>query len=292
MTHPDTLTIPRAVVEQVVSELIAGTGSIDHINNLLTELTDALQAQPTPPAPFTACTCFDDTAKRYCVKRGKCSVISAYSGIACTGDTDPHNQPTPPVGQREAFEQWAIDYALYAEPLTRDSVREDCYAAWQAAQPQAAAEPVATYADKLHRAMRWYDSGAEDRNEFARLITDLLEHTTPQTTPDCRTCQHLSNVWGVCESRPKCVGGDQYVYFAEKQLWDTTPRNDGQAAHQEMREALYAEFNSAGVPKEYAWECNECGAQEYSMSVSEHNVHELGCGKCGSSEWHKAEVRK
>lgn len=62
---------------------------------------------------------------------------------------------------------------------------------------------------------------------------------------DCRTCQHLSEAWGVCEARPKCVGGEQYVYFPEKQLWDKTPRNDGQAAHQEMREALYAEFNSA-----------------------------------------------
>lgn len=43
------ITLPRAVVEQVVSELIAGTGSIDHINNLLTELTNALQAPATPP---------------------------------------------------------------------------------------------------------------------------------------------------------------------------------------------------------------------------------------------------
>ena len=78
-----------------------------------------------------------------------------------------------------------------------------------------------------------------------------LEGTTPATqaaltaASDCRTCQHLSEAWGVCEARPKCVGGEQYVYFPEKQLWDKTPRNDGQAAHQEMREALYAEFNSA-----------------------------------------------
>lgn len=78
-----------------------------------------------------------------------------------------------------------------------------------------------------------------------------LEGTPPATqaaltaASDCRTCQHLSEAWGVCEARPKCVGGEQYVYFPEKQLWDKTPRNDGQAAHQEMREALYAEFNSA-----------------------------------------------
>lgn len=78
-----------------------------------------------------------------------------------------------------------------------------------------------------------------------------LEGTPPATqaaltaASDCRTCQHLSEAWGVCEARPKCVGGEQYVYFPEKQLWDKTPRNDGQAAHQEMREALYAEFNRA-----------------------------------------------
>lgn len=42
---------------------------------------------------------------------------------------------------------------------------------------------------------------------------------------------------------------------------------------------------------EYAWECNECGSQEYTMSVSEDDVHELGCGRCGSSEWHKAKAK-
>lgn len=43
------------------------------------------------------------------------------------------------------------------------------------------------------------------------------------------------------------------------------------------------------TPKvEYCWECNECGSQEYSMSVSEDDVHALGCGACGQSEWHKA----
>lgn len=41
---------------------------------------------------------------------------------------------------------------------------------------------------------------------------------------------------------------------------------------------------------EYAWECNECGSQEYTMSISESDVQELGCGNCGQSEWHKAEV--
>lgn len=42
--------------------------------------------------------------------------------------------------------------------------------------------------------------------------------------------------------------------------------------------------------KEYAWKCNECGSQEYTMALSEADVHQLGCGRCGSSEWHKEEV--
>jgi hypothetical protein len=41
-------------------------------------------------------------------------------------------------------------------------------------------------------------------------------------------------------------------------------------------------------PISYAWECNECGSQEFTMCVSEHDVNQLGCGNCGSSEWHKA----
>lgn len=42
--------------------------------------------------------------------------------------------------------------------------------------------------------------------------------------------------------------------------------------------------------KTYAWECNECGSQEYTMSVSEDDVQNLGCGSCGGNEWHKAEA--
>lgn len=42
---------------------------------------------------------------------------------------------------------------------------------------------------------------------------------------------------------------------------------------------------------EYAWECNECGSQEYTMSVSEEDVEKLGCSGCGASEWHKAVSR-
>lgn len=45
------------------------------------------------------------------------------------------------------------------------------------------------------------------------------------------------------------------------------------------------------VKKEYAWECNECGSQSYTMAISEVDIQALGCGKCGSDEWHKAEVK-
>jgi hypothetical protein len=45
--------------------------------------------------------------------------------------------------------------------------------------------------------------------------------------------------------------------------------------------------------KEYAWECNECGAQEYTMSVGQSIIESgaLACGSCGCDEFHKAEVR-
>ena len=99
-----------------------------------------------------------------------------------------------------------------------------------ALQPQAADDKIKALAAKAPKDVRIYPGGGE---------------VIPQAASDCRTCQHLSEAWGVCEARPKCVGGEQYVYFPEKQLWDKTPRNDGQAAHQEMREALYAEFNRA-----------------------------------------------
>lgn len=41
-------------------------------------------------------------------------------------------------------------------------------------------------------------------------------------------------------------------------------------------------------PTTYVWECNECGSQEYTMTINEDDVHRLKCGSCGSSEFHKA----
>lgn len=61
--------------------------------------------------------------------------------------------------------------------------------------------------------------------------------------------------------------------------------------HESRRQANLAKKQVAEVPKQYCWECNECGSQEYTMAVSETDVQELGCGGCGSDEWHKAEPR-
>ena len=55
--------------------------------------------------------------------------------------------------------------------------------------------------------------------------------------------------------------------------------------------AKIEEFQKEQSKIEYVWECNECGSQEYGMILSESDVHELGCGNCGSSEWHKAELK-
>ena len=38
----------------------------------------------------------------------------------------------------------------------------------------------------------------------------------------------------------------------------------------------------------YAWECNECGSQEYTMHITEDDVHNLRCSKCGGDEWHES----
>ena len=51
---------------------------------------------------------------------------------------------------------------------------------------------------------------------------------------------------------------------------------------------IRAALANAEPKKQYAWVCNECGSQEYTMAVSESDVHDLGCSRCGSSEWHKA----
>ena len=40
--------------------------------------------------------------------------------------------------------------------------------------------------------------------------------------------------------------------------------------------------------QKYAWECNECGTQEYTMHITEADVHNLRCSKCGGGEWHES----
>lgn len=47
-----------------------------------------------------------------------------------------------------------------------------------------------------------------------------------------------------------------------------------------------------GNAKQQCFECNECGAQEYTMQVSEGDLNWLCCGNCGSNEFHKAVIRE
>jgi len=61
------------------------------------------------------------------------------------------------------------------------------------------------------------------------------------------------------------------------------------------RSLLQSAPQSGSEPqKQYAWECNECGAQEYTMSVGQSIIESgaLACGSCGCDEFHKAEVTK
>lgn len=46
------------------------------------------------------------------------------------------------------------------------------------------------------------------------------------------------------------------------------------------------------IKPKFLWECNKCGSQEYTMSVSCDDVQDLGCGNCGGNEWHKAEEKE
>ena len=61
--------------------------------------------------------------------------------------------------------------------------------------------------------------------------------------------------------------------------------------HSRAKEVLKRFQDAVKPPVRYSWECNECGSQEYTMSVSEDDVHNLGCGNCGGDEWHKAVYR-
>ena len=34
------------------------------------------------------------------------------------------------------------------------------------------------------------------------------------------------------------------------------------------------------------WVCNSCNSLEYTLSVSEDDIQQLGCGNCGGDEFH------
>ncbi len=41
------------------------------------------------------------------------------------------------------------------------------------------------------------------------------------------------------------------------------------------------------VGEEYSWQCNNCGSDEFSSSVSEDDLESLSCTGCGGDEFHK-----
>lgn len=44
-----------------------------------------------------------------------------------------------------------------------------------------------------------------------------------------------------------------------------------------------------GRVKSWSWQCNECGSDEFSASVSEDDLESLSCTGCGGHEFHKVE---
>ena len=208
MTHPDTLQISRAVVEQAIEDTRKTAREV--FKDSCNHTKDAIE--------------FFAAEFGVQIRAAQPAVVHPIGGRPLESD---YVKLTSYI---EALEQ----YVDKKEVLWKAYEDVDCdeYDKLRKAalQPQAADDKIKALAAKAPKDVRIYPGGGE---------------VIPQAASDCRTCQHLSEAWGVCEARPKCVGGEQYVYFPEKQLWDKTPRNDGQAAHQEMREALYAEFNRA-----------------------------------------------
>jgi hypothetical protein len=41
---------------------------------------------------------------------------------------------------------------------------------------------------------------------------------------------------------------------------------------------------------DWSWQCNECGSNEFSSSVSEHDLESLSCTNCGGNEFHKVKA--
>ena len=35
------------------------------------------------------------------------------------------------------------------------------------------------------------------------------------------------------------------------------------------------------------WVCNNCNSSEYTLSISEYDIRQLGCSNCGENEFHK-----
>lgn len=88
------------------------------------------------------------------------------------------------------------------------------------------------------------------------------------------------------------IAGDRAHYINKSERARSVSRNWNAA--NVARAKVVSLLQSGSEPqKEYAWECNECGAQEYTMSVGQSIIESgaLACGSCGCDEFHKAEVR-
>lgn len=212
MTHPDTLQIPRAVVEQALA------GLAFYLNEAGIKERNDPHYTPEDWAAFDA-----EAALR--------AALQPQAAVTTSGP--PERDNSKPAEQQGVFRKFNVQRTDGSDQP--GGKHHGCeYFVLDVAHDQHAKPALEAYAVAC-------------ATTHPQLSADMRERygLQAQAASDCRTCQHLSEAWGVCEARPKCVGGEQYVYFPEKQLWDKTPRNDGQAAHQEMREALYAEFNRA-----------------------------------------------
>ncbi len=76
------------------------------------------------------------------------------------------------------------------------------------------------------------------------------------------------------------------IYAALNDAHFTVEHKQDSCQRIKLMKQLFDIINSQ--PTTYVWECNECGSQEYTMTINEDDVHRLNCGSCGSSELHKA----
>ena len=62
---------------------------------------------------------------------------------------------------------------------------------------------------------------------------------------------------------------------------------------------IYGYYKAQSLPKEQKgwsdenmWTCNSCGSAEYTGSISDEDIKQLSCVKCGGDEFHKEPIVK